>query len=117
MRRRILLLASRARSSLEVANAGPLTTTSITLILQYLTDDTSPIKISLGEKDCIPGVRRTSAVSTYAVAERRRVNKVISGGQFRRTGTFTVPKPWLLQSVSLPILYRLQMYFRPNGGK
>jgi hypothetical protein len=32
----------------------------------------------------------------YPVAGRRKVNKVISGGQFMRTGRFTVPKPRLV---------------------
>lgn len=45
----------------------------------------------------LPDTADTAARSpTYPVAARRRVNRVISGGQFMRMGRFTVPMPLLV---------------------
>lgn len=73
----------------------------MSLIVLQLGKQASLMGYPRGEKDCtsscVSGAPAQAAISpTYPVAERRRINKVISGGQFIRTGTFTVPMPRLV---------------------
>ena len=69
----------------------------MSLIVLQLGKQASPMGYPEVKRIAPVVVFRTAAISsTYPVAERRRVNKVISGGQFIRTGTFTVPMPRLV---------------------
>ena len=62
------------------------------------------------ESGCIltgDGLRQTVAHPV----ERRKVSKVISGGQFKRIGNPMVPKPGFVYRVRGPILYSPMKYF------
>jgi hypothetical protein len=69
----------------------------MSLIVLQLGKQASPMGYPEVKRIAPVVVFRTAAIpSTYPVAERRRVKRVISGEQFMRTGTLTVPMPQLV---------------------
>ena len=88
------------RSWSDTASAGPFAAKHILLIMLRLVNELRPMEYpevkTIAQQLCFRRKARAAISPTYPVAERRTVNKVISGGQFILMGRFTVPKPRLV---------------------